>query len=417
MLVCLAANGSWAQTDESDDGAGTQAEPASEPGVASRHRWHLPRKRERDPLSHADPPPVAEDWNPVSGLTREIKKELRDWGVVLDVDMALYDQQASKTTMGDENLGTFTWQAVGDWRFLNHTRVGTSYVGWTLLGSTGFNYESRHETLSGNVGSISGLNSNVYPSDGALDELFWKQVSPNEKWILLAGRVDSSFYFDTNRAANNGYRQFFSFALENNLSIPWSTYGGIGALARFNVNHDLYVMASASSSASDESWAPWKSLDDNAWGQLLEIGGTAGIPGLGKGSYRLTPWHNHISGKDGFGVGLNFDQELGLDWLVAFFRFGIGDGDVTPVRRLVSGGLALERPFGRKDDEIGVGVAWSDPSSGNGARDETLVELYYRIELSPSIALTPDVQLVLDPAGSDDGDTVVVGGIRVQLRF
>jgi hypothetical protein len=67
ILVCLAGGGTSAQTDDSGSGAGTQVEPASEPGLASRHRWHLPRKRERDPLGHEDPPPADEDWNPLSG--------------------------------------------------------------------------------------------------------------------------------------------------------------------------------------------------------------------------------------------------------------------------------------------------------------------------------------------------------------
>lgn len=50
-------------------------------------------------------------------------------------------------------------------------------------------------------------------------------------------------------------------------------------------------------------------------------------------------------------------------------------------------------------------------------RDETLVEAYYRIGLSPSLALTPDVQVVVDPAANDEDDTVVVLGVRLQMRF
>lgn len=169
--------------------------------------------------------------------------------------------------------------------------------------------------------------------------------------------------------------------------------------------------------SNDEPWAFWKSVDNGNWSQLVEIGFIPDVPALGKGHYRITPWHNHLSGSDGWGLGLSFDQELGLDRLVALFRFGIGDDDVTAVQRFVSGGLAFERPFGRKDDAVSLGVAWSDPSPGSGTRKETLLELYYRLALSPSIEITPDLQIVLDPANNAADDTVVVGGVRLHLSF
>jgi porin len=102
---------------------------------------------------------------------------------------------------------------------------------------------------------------------------------------------------------------------------------------------------------------------------------------------------------------------------VAFFRFGYGDEDVTPVKTFVSGGLAFEGPFGREDDMVAIGVAWSDPSPGNGSRSETLLELFYRVTIFGSITITPDLQLVFDPANNPNADIVVVPGGRVQLKF
>ena len=66
---------------------------------------------------------------------------------------------------------------------------------------------------------------------------------------------------------------------------------------------------------------------------------------------------------------------------------------------------------------VAIGAAWSDPSSGVGSRDETLLELFYRFHLAKAISLTPDLQLVFDPANNADDDVVVVGGIRLLLEF
>ena len=83
----------------------------------------------------------------------------------------------------------------------------------------------------------------------------------------------------------------------------------------------------------------------------------------------------------------------------------------------VSGGIGLEAPFGRRDDLAAIAVAWSDPSPCNGRRDETLVEILYRVGIAEGISITPDLQLVFDPADGPDHDFVVVPGIRVRLAF
>jgi hypothetical protein len=416
-LVCVALHVAWAEPADppvASEELTTDRDAALDPDTG--YRWHLPRKRAWH-LHHDALAPDDSDWKPLAASARAAKERLRKGRIVLDIDVALYDQYASETTSGQQNLGTFTWQAIGDLQLVQHDRLGTSYFHWNFLGSPGLNYDTGNRTLSGNVGSISGLNGNVYPDPAALDELLWKQVSPDGRFVLLAGRVDHAFDFDTNSVANDAYRQFFAFALENNLSIPWPAYGGLGAVVRVNLSPDLYVMAGAGDSGTDEPWAFWKSLDEGSWYQLVELGVTQSIPRLGTGQYRFIPWHNHLAGEDGWGIGLSADQELGLDRLVAFLRLGVGDNDVTPVERFVSSGLAFESPFGRSNDSVGVGVAWSDPSPGVGSRDETLLEFFYRVGLSPSIALTPDLQLVLDPANNAREDIIAIGGVRLHIRF
>jgi porin len=87
------------------------------------------------------------------------------------------------------------------------------------------------------------------------------------------------------------------------------------------------------------------------------------------------------------------------------------------VETFVSGGVGFKAPFGRKDDLAAIGVAWSNPSPGNGVRDETLVEILYRVEVAKAISITPDLQLVFDPADNPGDDFVVVPGIRLRIEF
>jgi porin len=371
------------------------------------------------------PPATATPAQPES--VRKAKGAAQDHALHFRFDAALYGQWASDVLMGSANLGTFTWQLGGHWRLLEHGRWGTGSVGWSFLGSEGIGAGSTDETVSGNIGSISGLDANVVPNAAAVDELFWRHESADRRWALLVGRVDQASHFDANRVANDGYGQFFAFAFENNLSIPWPTYGGFGGVLRADLGAGRYLLASVTA-VNDDPRVPWSSGGHEGWNQMFEVGAVHDVPGLGLGHVRITPWHSGIPGADGFGVAINLDQHLGYGargsgsapskgQLIGFFRGGVGDPAVTPVRAFASGGVALQRPFGRTQDRMAMGVAWSDPSPGTGGGDETLIEAYYRFALSPALSLTPDLQVVVDPAFDPDARDTVVLGLRLHLNL
>jgi len=392
------------------------------PDPTEPHRWHLPHRSARRQAQEAVGPEHAE-WNRFGQLVNDFKRSLGDWGIRFDLDLALFDQYASRVIAGQKNFGTFSWQITGDWRLFDlrnserFSAIGRGFLGWYALGTVGLDYDPALETLTGNSGIINTPNATVFDQGAALDELFWKQVALDGKLVVLAGKVDMLSHFDTNRVANDGFSQFVAYSLQNDPSIPGPTYGGFGGIVRGNLTKQASLMFGVGDSSMDKAVLPWKTLDDHSWYQLLELGLSPDIPTLGKGNYRLTPWHNHLFGADGFGVSLNIDQELGRKDVVAFFRFGYGDEDVTPVKTFVSGGVAWEAPFGRENDLAAIGVAWSDPSPASGSRDETLIELFYRVELVKTISITPDLQLVFDPANNPDDEFTVVPGIRLVVIF
>ena len=179
-LLALASNataepGDSAPEHASPVAAAAPAEAAeSDPNVTG-HTWHLPRRRDREP--HLEPTYLGEpDWNPATEVAQALKEFLRDTGLRIDLDTALYGQFASETAIGGENLGTSAWQSVSDWKLLQREKLGSLFVQWALLGSTGLNYDTGDRSMSGNVGSISDLNANVFPDHAALDEFFLKYV-------------------------------------------------------------------------------------------------------------------------------------------------------------------------------------------------------------------------------------------------
>jgi porin len=401
-------------------GTASQAQEPSDPTDA--HRWHMPR-RGAERLAQDAVGPDHADWNRLGNLVNDGKGRLADRGFRFDVDLDFFDQYASRVIAGQQNFGTFSWRIMGDWKLFDLTSrehlspIGKGFVGWTAFGSVGLGYDPALATLTGNVGAVNTLNATVFDEGAVVDELYWKQVALGGKLLLLGGKLDLIYHFDTNRVANDAYSQFFSYSLQNNPSIPGPLYGGFGGIARANLPKDAYVMFGVGDSSMDEAVLPWVTLDNDSWYQLLELGMGPEIPVLGTGNYRLTPWHNHLFGADGFGIALNIDQELGRKDVIAVVRVGYGDADVTPVKTFVAGGVAFEGPFGREDDLVAIGVAWSDPSPGSGFRAETLLELFYRVEIAKAISITPDLQLVFNPANNPADDLVVIPGIRLRLKF
>lgn len=398
------------------------AAPAAASDPTESHRWHMPRRGARG-LAQEAVGPVHAEWNRLGHLVNDGKGKLGDWGIRFDVDLDFFDQHASHVVSGQKNFGTFSWRIMGDWKLFDlgssetFAAIGKGYLSWNAFGTAGLNYDPDQETLTGNVGAVNTLNATVFDKGAVVDELFWKQVALGGKLLVLAGKIDMLYHFDTNRVANDGYSQFFSYSLQNNPSIPGPLYGGFGGVVRGNLSKQAYVMFGVGDSSMDSAKLPWETLDNHSWYQLIELGWSPEIPGLGTGNYRLTPWHNHLFGSDGFGVALNIDQELGRKDVVAFFRFGYGDEDVTPVEAFVSGGVAWEDPFGRENDVVAIGVAWSDPSPADGSRAETLLELFYRFGIAKSISISPDLQLVFDPASNPGDDFVFVPGIRLLMKF
>ena len=397
---------------------GSLAEPGPVPeDPAGVHRWHTPRRGAR-PVPRNVTEAHPEDWNPLAGPAAWAKGFLKQGDVTTDLFVMFFYQWASDVLFGGRDFGSFAYRSIGDWEIVDDTPLGDSFLEWNLTGAVGLSFDERDESIAGGfqIGDLSVINTNVYPDTSALDELFWKQVIAEGRWVVIAGRVDQSYHFDVNRVANDAYRKLQAFVFVNNLSIPWPLYGGMGGAVTWKATDRLTLRIGAGESGSDEPWQFWRTVDDGNWYQLVEAELALDVPGLGKGTYRLTPWHNHLDGRDGWGVGLNFDQELGLPWLVGFFRFGAGDGDVTPFERHVSGGVAVEGPFGRSGDHFALGVGWSRPSEP-GARDETFLEFQYRLQLTKTLELSPDIQIVLNPGSNRGTDTIVVPGIRLTMVF
>jgi porin len=115
---------------------------------------------------------------------------------------------------------------------------------------------------------------------------------------------------------------------------------------------------------------------------------------------------------EGRGVAFTAQKFFCDKWL-PFFRFGYADGDAALMQTTFSTGLGLQRA---NRDVVGAGFSWGAPADGT-LRDQFTSEFFYRFQLTQFLAITPDMQLIVDPALNPNIDILALFGVRLRAVF
>ena len=111
----------------------------------------------------------------------------------------------------------------------------------------------------------------------------------------------------------------------------------------------------------------------------------------------------------------------GIKGLSGWWRIGVAEGHVQPVKRYIGAGAVLEGPFAaRPHDRFGLAVARAtlgdtalDPATAY--QSETTIEATYQLKVSDTIAVQPDVQYIISPSARADAPDAVAIGVRLVL--
>ncbi len=333
-------------------------------------------------------------------------------GLTFEVGYTLIFQQTTDRDSGPANLWTGSYDIVLTWNFFDHDQLGSGTAGMLTEGGHILGNDSG-EDLSVGIGSILGVNDDLDTTDIAVTEMWYAHAWLDEAIVVTLGKIDQTVYFDANRIANDGTTQFIATPLVNNPAIAFPDKG-LGANVIVNPHQWFYVTMGFGDANAVASRTGFDTFAQGDYFVAGEAGLTPVFNRLGEGNYRLMGWTTRDAADDAAsGVAISIDQGVGYG-LVPFLRYGYATGPAAPLRHFASLGLGYEAPFGRADDLLAIGGAWAQPTGGG--RGETLIELFYRLQLTDTIAVTPDAQLVLHPI---DGSHDVVGilGFRAQAVF
>jgi porin len=324
---------------------------------------------------------------------------------------ALY--QVSSSSPGEQQGGAGMYRLFGSWELID--RDGSFTGALVFKGENRHDYGTEATPLSLGFEFGSALPTGVPFSDAGwlLSNLFWKQRL-GDRVTLLVGQVDPTDYLDLYGLVSP-WLHFTNLAFLTSPTIPAPSQG-LGAALGGWLSENVYAIGGFSDPTADPNRPFEDVFGDGAFFAHGEIGWTSGRERLVFDNFHVTGWYVDEIPERGVseGWGLAFSASwLFQDRWMPFVRGGYADDGGAPLEGTVSGGLGV---LLRKADLLGVGFSWGRPQ-GSGARDQYTAELFYRLQLLPSFALTPDVQLIGDPSFGTGRDVIAVFGIRARLAF
>lgn len=317
------------------------------------------------------------------------------------------------------------------------------YGSWELLGrgtdTTGalvFKMENRHgytdaapSGLSiGSLGNVGVIEPPFSDQGNRWTNLFWRQSFNKGRVVALGGFLDSTDYVDV-YALGSPWLHFFNFAFSTGaatISLPEDAALGLAAGAWLNDN--IYLLGGFTDTNSDptdisEGFDTF--FNDNEYFKHIEIGWTTSRDRAYLDNLHLTLWQvderDEAGVEDGWGAVLSFTHYVGNKWM-PFLRAGYANDGGSLLEKSVSAGFGYQpNPIGgAAGNLLGFGANWGEPNEavfGSGLDDQYAFELFYRLQVTKEIAVTPDVQFLINPALNPDEDNLWVFGLRARLAL
>jgi porin len=272
-----------------------------------------------------------------------------------------------------------------------------------------------------------------------LDQLWYERDFASGRVHARLGYLDQQVAFDRNAYANNEDKQFLNTFLDNSPTVPLEI--GLGALLVVEPTRWLELALAAADADNPIRETGFDTAFDGAdsWTSYAEATLHGGFGEGRPGALRLGVFRDGaerpvfgrgVRERGHLGLYLSADQRVwnecgdGSGGLGVFVRAGRDDPRVNRIETFWSAGFQYDGPLpGRDRDAVGLGLYQTLPSGDYRSRvdsdftSEVGVEMYYRVQLTPWLAITPDAQWLHDPGGADDAPDAFVLALRVRVQL
>ena len=362
------------------------------------------------------------------------QKMVEKHGLAYGLNLSTLYQSAS-AALGDDNSWGGILQLPVSWTVLNRGGKNTGTIIFkaenrskisTDLPPQDFGIGDFGLGIQG-IGAASVVGTQFGDKDWIITNLFWQQTLSEGKSKFVVGQIDNTDFMDVYGLINPQTAFMnLSFSTNPTIGIPDQGFGGgFGTL----LGNNFYLAASLMDAAGDPGHAK-ESLDqffDNSeYFKHIEIGYTTSPDRIYFDNIHFVYWQSDeqtTTTGESEGSGWTFSYAKFInDKYMPFLRIGDSDGGGGALlEKMVTAGLGIY--YGETNELFGVGLSYGeaseDPVGGFGTNldPQYTGEIFYRFQLSNHLAITPDLQIIVDPVLNPGESSVIVAGVRVRLNL
>lgn len=350
------------------------------------------------------------------------KDKLAEKGIKLAVDYSSVALAASEVVDGaDSSAGSGMLRFYGSWDVVNKGGQNNGGFVWKV--------EHRHSYTNTSVKNFEfgagglGLVTPPFSDEGTrFTNLYWRQSFNNKKATVFAGFLDSTDYFDVYALASP-WTGFMNFAFSTGVTtaaLPGDAAFGIAGGTMLSEN--TFIIGGLTDMESDPTQMH-KSVDtffnDKHYFKSIELGWTSSKEKIYVDNVHLSLWHADESIQQGTsdGQGMIFSASKMIGKWLPFFRAGYSDGAGTLTEKSFSTGFGYYG-LGGESNNLGAAINWADvveDASNPSPKDQITLEVFYLVKAVPFFEITPDIQIIKNPALNPEKNQTLILGLRGRL--
>jgi porin len=373
----------------------------------------------------------------------KIKYKLMITGITIGLNANLTMSQELET--GKESPFKFNASYIGDVvsNFSGGIKTGTTYLGLANI-KAGFNTETANWWKGGRmfvnignthggepsatmVGDFQGISNIEAGNLSFLYELWYKQKLG--KLEMTVGLQDLNADFATNESGSIFTNSSFGIqsSIADNVAPPIFPLTALGANVKWNIS-DTFLWEAAIYDGTPDDFetnpynTEWKLSKNQGFLTVTELQVKKSLLSGKTGNFKFGVYyhqHNDTIAAEQKNGGFYFtgDQQIS-NKLFVFSQIGISPKKMNKNNRYFSIGLNCKGPSDKRpNDQVGIAIAYAGIDS-NAVGSETAIELTYQVEVTKNIYLRPDIQYIINPAGTEAKfKNAQVGFLRFGVEF
>ena len=160
-------------------------------------------------------------------------------------------------------------------------------------------------------------------------------------------------------------------------------------------------------------------FNDHEFFKTIELGWVTSRDRFYLDNTHITYWHadeRKLAGvESGWGVNFSFEHAFEDKWM-PFIRAGYAKDGGTLLQKTFSTGFGYH--FSDNISLLGFGFNWGEPNEstfGPGLEDQYAMEVFARLQVMKNLQITPDIQLIINPARNPTVEQSWVFGLRARI--